>query len=68
MNPSLDPPASKPASLHSVLKDAHLRIDYLVRICTELTVEAEPDRRRHLQDLLEVVTRHGMNVEGSDDV
>ena len=61
------PSGSKPVSFSTAIKDAHMRIDYLTRICRELVLESEPDRRRHLEDLLQVATRHGMD-EGSVDV
>ena len=60
------PPGAKPPNLHSALKDAHLRIDYLCKICTELVLAAEPERRRHLEDLLAVVAAHGPTAVGGE--
>ncbi len=57
---------AKPESFGSVIRDAHLRIDYLAKICKALVLEAEPDQRRHLEDLVQAVTRHNVDPESND--
>jgi len=64
--PATGTEGTKPMSLWSALEHAHLRIDYLTKICRQLVLESEPDKRRHLQDLLHVAIRHGMTDEASD--
>jgi len=56
---------TKPESFTRVIADAHMRIDYLLKICEALVMEAEPERRRELERLVGHATRHGVDPESN---
>ena len=58
---------SKPATFFVVIKEARMRIDYLLKICQLLVLEAEPARRRELQRLVDQATAHGVDPESFED-
>ena len=54
---------SKGYSFFTAVNDAHARIDYLTKICEQLVLAAEPERRRELSRLLAQVAEHGVDEE-----
>jgi len=56
----------KPYSFFSAINDAHARIDYLLKICRQLVLEADPERRRELTKLVDLATKHRVDKESLD--
>ena len=52
---------TKPESFFVVITSLNMRVQYLQKICRLLITQAEPERRRELERIVDDAMKHGMD-------